>query len=107
TRIYVSETYTPGGRREWTHASRSHITSIHSRWPDMRFIERDEGIMSGEQHAVAEWTARATHPDTGELIEWDGIDLIQVRDCRICRNAVYSSAHRARPAGSARAGAAT
>jgi hypothetical protein len=38
----------------------------------MRFLERDEGIMSGEQHAVAEWTARATHPDTGELIEWDG-----------------------------------
>src|SRR5205823_3235078 len=48
------------------------------------------------RHAVAEWTARATHPDTGRRIEWDGIDLIQVRDGRICRNAVYSSAHRAR-----------
>ena len=88
---------TAGERVEGIDAVRSHIASIHSRWPDMRFIERDEGIMSGEQHAVAEWTARATHPDTGELIEWDGIDLIQVRDGRICRNAVYSSAHRARP----------
>jgi hypothetical protein len=63
----------------------------------MRFLERDEGIMSGEQHAVAEWTALATHTDTGDEIEWDGIDLIQVRDGRICRNAVYSPTHRARP----------
>ena len=28
--------------------------------------------------------------------EWEGIDLIEVRDGRICRNAVYSSAHAAR-----------
>ena len=52
--------------------------------------------MAGAGHAVAEWTARATHPDTGQRIEWDGMDLIQVRDGRICRNAVYSSAHAAR-----------
>jgi hypothetical protein len=63
--------------------------------------------LAGEHHSVAEWTALATHPDTGELIEWDGIDLIQVRDGRICRNAVYSAAHRARPQGSAWAGADT
>jgi hypothetical protein len=61
----------------------------------MRFVERDEGILGGEQHAVAEWTALASYPDTGERIEWDGIDLILVRDRRIYRNAVYSSAHRA------------
>jgi hypothetical protein len=59
---------------------------------------------AGEHHSAAEWTALATHPDTGELIEWDGIDLIQVRYGRICRNAVYSSAHRARPQGFARTG---
>jgi ketosteroid isomerase-like protein len=62
----------------------------------MRFEERDGRIYAGDDHAVAEWTARATHPDTGRVIEWDGIDLIQVRDGRICRNAVYSSAHAAR-----------
>jgi ketosteroid isomerase-like protein len=58
--------------------------------------EAARGLIAGADHAVAEWTARATHPDTGRRIEWDGIDLIQVRDGRICRNAVYSSAHRAR-----------
>jgi ketosteroid isomerase-like protein len=94
----VFENVTAGERVQGIDAVRSHIASIHSRWPDLRFVERDEGIMSGEHHAVAEWTARATHPDTGASIEWDGIDLIQVRDGRICRNAVHSSAHRARPA---------
>ena len=94
---FVFENVTAGERVEGIDAVRSHIASIHTRWPDMRFLERDE-VMSGEDHAVAEWTAQATHPDTGDEIEWDGIDLIQVRDGRICRNAVYSSAHRARPA---------
>ncbi|HEV8156868.1 MAG TPA: nuclear transport factor 2 family protein [Gaiellales bacterium] len=101
---FVFENVTAGERVEGIDAVRSHIAAIYSRWPDMRFLERDEGVMSGEHHAVAEWTACATHPDTGELIEWDGIDLIQVRDGRICRNAVYSSAHRARPRVSARTG---
>ena len=63
---------------------------------DMRFVERDVMMVSGADHVVTEWTARATHPDTAESIEWDGIDLIQIRDGRICRNAVYSSAHNAR-----------
>ena len=102
---FVFENMTAGERVEGIDAVGSHIASIHSRWPDMRFLEREDGIMSGEHHAVAEWTAQATHPDTGESIEWDGIDLIQVRDGRICRNAVYSSAHRARPQVSDRAGA--
>jgi len=35
-------------------------------------------------------------PRHGRVVEWDGIDLIEVRDGRICRNAVYSSAHAAR-----------
>ena len=104
---FVFENVTSGERVQGFDTVRRHIAAIHSRWPDMHFVERDEGVMSGEHHAVAEWTARATHPDTGELIEWDGIDLIQVRDGRICRNAVYSSAHRARPQASVRAGADT
>ena len=36
-------------------------------------------------------------PDAG--IEWDGMDLILVRDGRIARNAVYSSGHAAREIG--------
>jgi len=93
---FVFENVTGGERIEGIDAARRHIAAIHARWPDMRFEERDGRIYAGDDHAVAEWTARATHPDTGRVIEWDGIDLIEVRDGRICRNAVYSSAHAAR-----------
>ena len=93
---FVFENVTGGERVEGVEAARRHIAALHARWPDMTFAEREGGITAGADHAVAEWTARATHPDTGRRIEWDGIDLIQVRDGRICRNAVYSSAHRAR-----------
>jgi steroid delta-isomerase-like uncharacterized protein len=93
---FVFENVTGGERVEGIDAVRRHVAAIHARWPDMRFEERDGRIHAGDDHAVAEWTARATHPDTGRLIEWDGIDLIQVRDGRICRNAVYSSAQAAR-----------
>ena len=58
---FVFENVTAGERVEGIDAVRSHIASIHSRWPDMRFVE------------------------------------LQVRDGRICRNAVYSSAHGPRP----------
>jgi ketosteroid isomerase-like protein len=92
---FVFENVTGGERIEGIDAARRHIGAIHARWPDLRFEEHDD-IHAGEDHAVAEWTARATHPDTRQVIEWDGLDLIQVRDGRICRNAVYSSAHAAR-----------
>jgi len=93
---FVFENVTGGERIEGVDAARRHIAAIHARWPDMHFEERDGRIYAGDDHAVAEWTARPTHPDTGRVIEWDGIDLIEVRDGRICRNAVYSSAHAAR-----------
>jgi hypothetical protein len=79
-----------------TEAARRHIAALHARWPDLSFAEPRGGIIAGAEHAVAEWTAQATQPETARRIEWDGIDLIQVRDGRICRNAAYSSAHRAR-----------
>jgi hypothetical protein len=63
----------------------------------MRFEEREGGIRAGSDHVTAEWTARATHPDTGRVLERDGIDLLLIQDKRISRNAVYSSAHAARP----------
>jgi ketosteroid isomerase-like protein len=93
---FVFENVTAGERVEGFEAARVHIAAIHARWTDMRFEERDAMIQTGAQHAVAEWTARATHPDTGRLIEWDGIDLILIRDGRIWRNAVYSNAYAAR-----------
>jgi ketosteroid isomerase-like protein len=93
---FVFENVTGGERIEGSDAAGRHIAALHARWPDLTFEEREGGITGGPDHAVAEWTARATHPDTGQRIEWDGIDLIQVRDGRISRNAVYSSAHAAR-----------
>ena len=93
---FTFENVTGGERIDGADAARRHIAALHARWPDLTFEEPGGGIIAGADHAVAEWTARATHPDTGRRVEWDGIDLIQVRDGRICRNAVYSSAHRAR-----------
>ena len=93
---FVFENVTAGERIEGAEAARSHIAAIHTRWPDLTFEEREGGLTGCADRAVAEWTARATHPDTGRRIEWDGLDVIQVRDGRICRNAVYSSAHAAR-----------
>ncbi len=49
-------------------------------------------MRAGADHVVAEWTARATHPETRKHLEWDGMDLVLIRGGRICRNAVYSSA---------------
>ena len=92
---FAFENVTGGERIERMDAARRHIAALHARWPDLGFDERGP-IYAGDDHAVAEWTARATHPDTGRLIEWDGIDLIEVRDARTSRNAVYSSAHAAR-----------
>ena len=97
TADFVFENVTGGERIEGAGAARRHIAAIHARWADMTFEEREGGLTAGADHAVAEWTARATHPDSGRRIEWDGVDVIQVRDGLICRNAVYSSAHAARP----------
>jgi steroid delta-isomerase-like uncharacterized protein len=93
---FVFENVTGGERIEGADAARRHIAALHARWPDLTFEEREGGLTAGAGHALAEWTARATHPDSGRRIEWDGVDVIQVRDGRICRNAVYSSAHAAR-----------
>ena len=93
---FVFENVTGGERIEGAEAARTHIAAIFARWPDMRFEEREGGILAGDDHMVAEWTAWATHPDTGRALEWDGMDLILIRGGKICRNAVYSSAHAAR-----------
>jgi ketosteroid isomerase-like protein len=92
---FVFENVTGGERIEGAEAARSHIAAIFARWPDLEFDERGP-IRTGPTHATAEWTARGTHPDSGRRIEWDGIDLLVMRDGRICRNAVYSSASAAR-----------
>jgi hypothetical protein len=43
-------------------AVRAHIGAIFARWPTLRFQRRS--LRCGDDFAVSEWTARATHPWT-------------------------------------------
>ena len=86
----VFENLTAGERTVGADAVRAHITRIHENRPDLSFVER--GLYVGDDVAVIEWTATATNsPD--KRVEWDGIDVVNVRDGLITRNAVYSSSH--------------
>ena len=84
---------TTAERVEGAAAFRAHVAGIHERWPDLGFEEH--AVYIADDTGVAEWTARATAAD-GRRLEWDGIDVINCRDGRIVRNAVYSSGHAAR-----------
>jgi uncharacterized protein (TIGR02246 family) len=86
----VFHNYTAGERVEGAERFREHVAQIHARWPDTRFVDRR--VYLGEDFAAVEWTATATRAD-GDRIEWDGCDLIALRDDRICGNSVYSSSH--------------
>jgi ketosteroid isomerase-like protein len=71
-------------------AVRTHIGAIFARWPTLRFARRS--LRCGHDFAVSEWTARATHPDDGRRLEWDGIDVFPLTtQGRIARKDVYSS----------------
>ena len=71
----------------------AHIAAIFERWPDMRFSGRR--LYVTEDVCVSEWTARATTAD-GRRIEWDGVDVMPIRDGAIARKDVYSTSHIAR-----------
>jgi len=70
-----------------------HIARIFERWPDMRFTSRRLYLADG--FCTSEWTATATSPD-GRQIEWDGVDVMPIRDGAIARKDVYSTSHIAR-----------
>lgn len=41
---------------------------------------------------MSEWTARATRPDDGRRLAWEGVDVLPTTtDGRIARKDVYSS----------------
>ena len=71
-------------------AVRAHIAGIFERWPDLRFSSRRLYLTS--DFCTSEWTARATAPD-GSRIEWDGVDVMPIRDGAIARKDVYSTSH--------------
>jgi ketosteroid isomerase-like protein len=71
-------------------AVRVHLGAIVARWPTLRFERR--ALRCGEDFAVSEWTARATRPDDGSRLEWEGADAFPVAaDGRIARKDVYST----------------
>ena len=69
---------------------RAHIGGIFERWPDMRFSSRR--LYVSPEFCTSEWTARATAPD-GRRLEWDGVDVLPIRDGLIARKDVYSTSH--------------
>src|SRR3954451_3876729 len=86
----VFHNHTAGERVEGAPAVSEHIASIFARWPTLRFERR--ALRCGEDFAVSEWTASATHPDDGRRLEWDGVDVFVVTpDGRLARKDVYSS----------------
>jgi ketosteroid isomerase-like protein len=89
----VFENHTAGERAEGD-AVRGHIASIFENWPDLRFTSRRLHVRDGL--VVSEWTATATRQDTGERLEWDGVDVFPFEGRKILRKDVYSAAHRAR-----------
>jgi steroid delta-isomerase-like uncharacterized protein len=89
----VFENHTAGERAEGA-AVREHIASIFANWPDLTF--RTRRLHTRDGLVVCEWTATATRKETGERLEWDGVDVFPFEDGLVVRKDVYSAAHRAR-----------
>jgi steroid delta-isomerase-like uncharacterized protein len=89
----VFENHTAGERAEGD-AVRDHIATIFQNWPDLIFETRR--LYARDGLVVCEWTASATRKETGERLEWDGVDVFPFDDGKIARKDVYSAAHRAR-----------
>ena len=89
----VFENHTAGERAE-AEGVREHIATIFAKWPDLTFTTRR--LYVADDFAVCEWTATATRPDTGERLEWNGVDVFPFEDGLIARKDVYSASHRAR-----------
>ncbi|MEZ0292592.1 MAG: nuclear transport factor 2 family protein [Solirubrobacteraceae bacterium] len=86
----VFENHTAGERAVGADEVRAHIAAIFARWPTLRFERR--ALRCGADFAVSEWTARATHPDDGRRLEWDGVDVFPLTaDGRIARKDIYST----------------
>ena len=84
----VFDNHTADERAEGAEAVRDHIAQIFRNNPTLRFTTR--ALYVGDDFAVCEWTASV------ESKEWDGVDVIPLRDGLILRKDVYSSSHRPR-----------
>jgi steroid delta-isomerase-like uncharacterized protein len=94
----VFENHTAGEAAQGEEVRR-HIGAIFETWPDIRFETRRSYVREGL--VVQEWTATATHAKvmqrgdlvaepTGNVVTWDGLDVIPFEDERVKRKDVYS-----------------
>jgi steroid delta-isomerase-like uncharacterized protein len=94
----VFENHTAGESAAGEEA-RGHIGAIFETWPDITFETRRLYVKPGL--IVQEWTASATHVNrmtrgdlvaepTGNIVRWDGLDVIPFEDGLVKRKDVYS-----------------
>jgi ketosteroid isomerase-like protein len=88
----VFHNHTAGERADGADAVREHIAQIFRNNPTLRFTTRT--LQVGDDFAVCEWTA--TVERDGKTLEWDGVDVLPLKDELIVRKDVYSSSHRPR-----------
>ena len=95
----VFENHTSGGVAVGKSEIRAMLQSVFSTFPDLRFATRRAYF--GDAVAVVEWTATATHArpivrgartfaPTGKALEWNGMDILPMRDGLIARKDVYA-----------------
>ena len=95
----VFENHTSGGLAVGKLELRELLEGVFAALPDLHFATRRAYF--GEDVAVVEWTATATHSNpitrgtrtfapTGGTLSWDGIDVLPVRGDCIVRKDVYT-----------------
>jgi steroid delta-isomerase-like uncharacterized protein len=95
----VFENHVTGDRNVGRDAIGRAISGIFSVFPDLAFETRRAYVR--DDLVVQEWTARGTHEGTmtrsgieveptGRRVEYDGMDVIPIRDGLVARKDVYS-----------------
>ena len=95
----VFENHVTGDRNVGRDQIATAITGIYTVFPDLSFEGRTQYLR--EDLVVQEWTARGTHegtmtrgglevPPTGKRVEYEGMDIIPIRDGLVARKDVYS-----------------
>lgn len=100
TEDVVFENHTSGGLAVGKAELRKLIEGVFTTFPDLHFATRRAYF--GEDVAVVEWTATATHvkpitwgarefPASGNKLSWDGMDVLPIHDGLVARKDVYAN----------------
>lgn len=69
-------------------ALRRYLTKLFAGWR-MTWTRREAHLFAGGGGATVSWRASFERPTGGPRVEIDGMDLVEVREGRLCRNEVY------------------